>query len=218
MELENFGAALRAVERPERPGTGQVRIRVRAATVNPADWLVAGGVLARLTAHLPFPLVLGWDAVGEVDAVGPDAGLRVGEQVAALSPWLDRGAGTFAEAVVLDTASVAPLPAGVDPVEAATVPLNGLTARQALDLAAPEPGSGSSSPGRAAPSAGSPCSWPRRGGSRWWRWPRTATRSGCAGWARPRCWRAATTWWPPCGPWRPTAWTRCSTPSRSGRS
>ena len=38
MELENFGAALRAVERPEpQPGPGQVRIRVRAATVNPAD-------------------------------------------------------------------------------------------------------------------------------------------------------------------------------------
>jgi NADPH:quinone reductase len=141
MELENFGAALRAVERPEpQPGPGQVRIRVRAATVNPAVWLVAGGVLAGMAAHLPFPLVLGWDAVGEIDAVGPDVGFRVGQQVAALSPWFDRGAGTFTEAVVLDAESVAPLPEGVDPVEAATVPLNGLTARQALDLAAPEPG------------------------------------------------------------------------------
>jgi NADPH2:quinone reductase len=141
MELDAFGAPLRAAERPEpQPGPGQVRIRVRAAMVNPADWLVAGGVLAAMTAHLPFPLVLGWDVAGEVDAVGAGAEYEIGRWVAAMSPWFDHGAGTFAEAVVLDAASVAPLPAGVDPVDAATVPLNGLTARQALDLLTLEPG------------------------------------------------------------------------------
>jgi NADPH2:quinone reductase len=113
---------------------------VRAATVNPVDWLTAGGVLAGMVSHIPFPLVLGWDVVGEVDAVGAGAGHRVGETVAGMSPWFERGVGTFAEAVVLDAASVAALPAGADPVAAATVPLNGLTARQALDLVAAEPG------------------------------------------------------------------------------
>lgn len=141
MELDHFGGALRAVERPEpQPGPGQVRIRVRAATVNPVDWFNAAGALAAMASHIPFPLVLGWDAVGEIDAVGPGVEYRIGQQVAAMSPWFDRGAGTFAEAVVLDTASIAPLPAGVDPVDAATVPLNGLTARQALDLVAAGPG------------------------------------------------------------------------------
>jgi NADPH:quinone reductase-like Zn-dependent oxidoreductase len=141
MELDRFGGSLQAVQRPDpQPGPGQVRIRVRAATVNPVDWLVAGGVLASMTGHLPFPLVLGWDAVGEVDAVGAGAGIRVGATVAAMSPWFDGGAGTFADTVVLDATSVAPLPDGVDPVEAATLPLNGLTANQALDLVAPRPG------------------------------------------------------------------------------
>lgn len=141
MELDHFGGDVRAVERPEpQPGPGQLRIRVRAATVNPVDWLNAGGVLAGMAPHIPLPLVLGWDAVGEVDAVGAGVDLPVGATVAAMSPWFDRGNGTFAEAVVLDTASVAPVPAGVDAVDAATVPLNGLTARQAVDLVAARPG------------------------------------------------------------------------------
>lgn len=141
MELDRIGGSLQAVQRPDpQPGPGQVRIRVRAATVNPVDWLVAGGVLASMTGHLPFPLVLGWDAVGEVDAVGDGAGIAVGTTVAAMSPWFDGGVGTFADTVVLDATSVAPLPDDVDPVEAATLPLNGLTARQALDLAGPRPG------------------------------------------------------------------------------
>lgn len=146
MELDRFGGALQPVDRPEpQPGPGQVRVRVRAVTVNPVDRLVAEGVLGPMAAHLPFPLVLGWDVVGEIDALGDGAGAsgagyRVGQAVAGMSPWFDRGAGTFAEAVVLDTTSVAALPAGVDPVPAATVPLNGLTAAQALDLVAAEPG------------------------------------------------------------------------------
>ena len=141
MELDRFGGTVQAAQRPDpQPGPGQVRVRVRAATVNPVDWLVAGGVLASMTGHLPFPLVLGWDAVGDVDAVGAGAGIPVGATVAALSPWFDRGVGTFADTVVLDATAVAPLPEGADPVEAATVPLNGLTARQALDLVAPRPG------------------------------------------------------------------------------
>lgn len=141
MELDHFGGTLHAVERPEpEPGPGQVRIRVRAATVNPVDWLVASGVLAGMVSHIPLPLVLGWDAVGEITAVDPGTGYRPGQAVAAMSPWFDRGAGTFAESVVLDTASVAALPDGVDPVVAATVPLNGLTARQALDLVGAEAG------------------------------------------------------------------------------
>ena len=89
MELDRFGGTLHEVRRPDpEPGPGQVRVRVRAATVNPVDWLVAGGVLAAMTGHLPFPLVLGWDVGGEVDAVGAGVEHEVGGLVAGMSPWL----------------------------------------------------------------------------------------------------------------------------------
>ena len=141
MQLDGYGAALRAVEHPEpRPGPGQVRIRTAAATVNPVDWLTADGVLAALAPHLEPPFVLGWDVAGTVDAVGDGAPYAVGQAVAGMSPWFARGVGTFAEAVVLDADQVAPVPDGLDLAEAATVPLNGQTARQALDLADVRPG------------------------------------------------------------------------------
>ncbi|GAA5187320.1 NADP-dependent oxidoreductase [Rugosimonospora acidiphila] len=129
---------LRVVEQPDPvPGSGQVLVRVRATTVNPAD-------LAARTGSLPgppdqLPVVPGWDIAGEVVAVGgPDTGYRPGQRVAGLIPWfITRGRpGGYAELVAADPAWLAPIPDGLDEVAAATVPLNGLTARQALDILA----------------------------------------------------------------------------------
>ncbi|MGC0422010.1 zinc-binding dehydrogenase [Embleya sp. AB8] len=118
------------------PGPGQLRIRVAAATVNPVDLLVAGGGPVR------FGLVgarevfgLGWDVAGEVAGVGAGVvGFAVGDAVLGLRDRLDVRTGALAEFVVLDADAVAPRPAGLDPVAAATIPLNALTARQGLDL------------------------------------------------------------------------------------
>ena len=61
-ELVEYGKPLQTVERPEpEPGPGQIRVRVHAATVNPVDWLVAGGILRDMTPHLSLPLVPGWE-------------------------------------------------------------------------------------------------------------------------------------------------------------
>jgi len=141
MELAAYGQPLQLTERdaPE-PGPGQLRVRALARTVNPADWLTAAGVLAAMTPHLHLPLVLGWDVVGEVEAVGDGTPFQPGDRVAALVPWFERGAGTYADAVLLEADEVAALPAEVDPVLAATVPLNGLTAAQAVDLLRLQPG------------------------------------------------------------------------------
>lgn len=125
------------VDTPDRePGPGQVRIRVAAATVNPVDLLVVDGAPVR------FGLVgarevfgLGWDVVGEVTEVGPGVtGFAGGDAVLGLRDRLDVRTGAQAEFVVLDAEAVGPLPAGLDPVAAATIPLNGLTAWQGLDL------------------------------------------------------------------------------------
>ncbi|GAA4134941.1 NADP-dependent oxidoreductase [Actinomadura keratinilytica] len=144
--------ALQEADLPEPvPGRGQVRVRVAAAAVNPVDVGVRAGVIAA-NGLMPRPgepgepgareaFGLGWDVAGTVDAVGPDVGhLAVGDEVFGLKDRLDVASGTHAEAVVLDADAVARAPRSVDAVHAATVPLNGLTALQALDLLALPPG------------------------------------------------------------------------------
>lgn len=125
---------LEVVELPvPEPEPGQVRIRVAAATVNPADTLFRSGGLARGIEGQP-PWVAGLELAGTVDAVGDGAGFVPGERVAAMTTFLPHGRGAQCELVVLDAASaIARIPDGIDLVEAATVPMNGLTARLVLD-------------------------------------------------------------------------------------
>ncbi|MEU6298552.1 NADP-dependent oxidoreductase [Streptomyces erythrochromogenes] len=63
-----------------QPGPGQVRIRVRAASVNPFDMKVRSGLMAG-AVPARFPVVPGLDAAGVVDAVGEGAGAAVGDEV-----------------------------------------------------------------------------------------------------------------------------------------
>ncbi|MFF2328558.1 MULTISPECIES: NADP-dependent oxidoreductase [unclassified Streptomyces] len=122
--------------RPPVPGPGQVRIRVEAATVNPVDLVTRSGALveAGLMAAREFTGI-GWDAAGVVDRLG--AGVTAfapGQRVIGLRDLLDVSLGAYAEYLVLDATAVAPAPPGVCAPAAATLPLNGLTAFQALDL------------------------------------------------------------------------------------
>lgn len=129
IEAREFGGpeVLVETQRPEPvAGPDQVAVRVRAATVNPVDWFTRSGALAAMAPHLTPPLVLGWDLVGTVEGTG--------ERVAGMVPWFAAGTGTYAEIVLADPSWLAPVPDGLDDVTAATLPLNGLTARQALDL------------------------------------------------------------------------------------
>ncbi|WP_242908436.1 NADP-dependent oxidoreductase [Actinomadura terrae] len=126
------------VEEP-LPGPGQVRVRVAAAGVNPVDVATRSGALADAGLMAGFgadrPVGIGWDVAGVVDAVG--AGVTrftPGDRVIGLQDRLDAPLGTYADAVILDVAAVGPAPRTIDDVHAATLPLNGLTALQALDL------------------------------------------------------------------------------------
>ncbi|MFI7131135.1 NADP-dependent oxidoreductase [Nonomuraea sp. NPDC050153] len=113
----------------------QIRVRVEAATVNPVDLATRSGALAE-AGLLPARDVIGigWDVAGTVDEVGPGVtGVAPGERVIGLSDRLDVPLGAQAEYVVLDADAVTRAPAGHSPAEAATLPLNGLTAAQALD-------------------------------------------------------------------------------------
>jgi NADPH:quinone reductase-like Zn-dependent oxidoreductase len=65
---------------PPEPGPGQVRIRVRAASVNPLDMKIRSGLMAK-AAPARFPVIPGLDAAGVVDAVGQGAEVAMGDEV-----------------------------------------------------------------------------------------------------------------------------------------
>ncbi|NMN97927.1 NADP-dependent oxidoreductase [Antrihabitans stalactiti] len=113
------------------PGPKQVRIKVEAATVNPIDAATRQGYRYEPGAKRG----LGWDVAGTVDAVGTDVEeFEVGDAVIGIEDRMLVPLGTQAEYVVLNTDHVAAAPTTVGAVEAATIPLNGLTALQALGL------------------------------------------------------------------------------------
>jgi NADPH:quinone reductase-like Zn-dependent oxidoreductase len=140
--IPEFGGpeVLTVIDRGSRdPGPGEVRIRVAAAAVNPTDITTRDGTAAAAYRHVPFPIVPGMDAAGTVDAVGPGVSrLAVGDEVMAAvlprRPGPDGGA--QAELIVVPEASAVLLPEGATLQEAATLPMNGLTATHALDLLA----------------------------------------------------------------------------------
>lgn len=135
VELPQYGETPRLGEQPDpQPGPGQVVVRVQAAAINPIDRVIATGALAGWAAHIAPPIVLGFDVAGVVEAVGEGAPFEVGQEVAGLTNWFERGVGSFAELVVVAASSVVAVPAGVGTAVAASVPLAGLTARQSLDL------------------------------------------------------------------------------------
>src|SRR5919202_5409158 len=133
---------LHLVDVPAEPlGPGQVRLRVRAATVNPTDTYLRNGTYADRDPVKEFPFVPGMDVAGELAEIGADVrtDLAVGEHVMGIV--LPSGAhGGYREDLVLPARSVARAPAGVDDVTASTLPMNGLTARLALDLMGLQPG------------------------------------------------------------------------------
>jgi NADPH:quinone reductase-like Zn-dependent oxidoreductase len=120
---------------------GQVRIAVAAAGVNPADLGVSSGGMDGLLPPGTDDWGLGWDVAGTVAQTAPDvAGLPVGTPVVAMAQLFDGDPGGQAEEVALPAGHVVVAPTSVDLVHAATLPLNAMTAAQALDLAAVEPG------------------------------------------------------------------------------
>ena len=134
--------ALQVVDLPEvHAGAGEVRIRVHAVAVNPTDTMLRRGGRAAALADVPPPYIPGMDLAGVIDEVGPDTGtdLAVGDAVMAMVvPNASHGA--YRESIVLAADSVVRAPAGASHVEACTLPMNGLTARQSLDQMALSPG------------------------------------------------------------------------------
>ncbi|GAA2715655.1 MULTISPECIES: NADP-dependent oxidoreductase [Streptomyces] len=113
-------------ERPS-PGPGEVLVRVRATGVNPADWKVRSGYVEWFGAP---PFVLGHEFSGEVAATGEGAGaFGPGDEVFG---WVIPPRGSHADYVVVPETSLAAKPSTIGHVQAAALPIAGLTAWQAL--------------------------------------------------------------------------------------
>jgi NADPH:quinone reductase len=141
LAMTGFDAAptLTDLEVPE-PADGEIRVRVRAASVNGFDLAVAAGYTRDYMEHR-FPLVLGKDFAGEVDALGGDmTGYAVGDRVfgSVTKPYV--GDGSFAEYVTVPTTvGIAPLPESISFTDAAALGLAGAAAHGIIDAAALQP-------------------------------------------------------------------------------
>jgi NADPH:quinone reductase len=142
--VTEFGGpdALHIVELPDpQAGPGELRIRVHAAAVNPTDTGLRAGARASQLKDIPPPYIPGMDAAGVLDQIGPGVAtdLQTGDHVMAIVvPHGSHGA--YAELIVVPFESVTRVPAGATDAEAATLPMNGLTTRQALDALNLAPG------------------------------------------------------------------------------
>ncbi|MGN0102054.1 MAG: zinc-binding alcohol dehydrogenase family protein [Dietzia sp.] len=134
--------ALKVVEVPRQDlGPTEVRVRVTAATVNPTDTYTRNGSRSRTGTPRGAADVPGMDIAGELVEIGEDVdtSLAVGDRVMGIVvPRHDHGA--YREDIVLPARSIVAVPRGVDDIAASTLPMNGLTARRALDLMNLEPG------------------------------------------------------------------------------
>ncbi len=117
------------MQRPT-PGPNEVLIKVKAASVNPIDWKLRAGHMKDVFP-LTFPTTLGLDVSGTIEEVGPGAArFKRGDEVYVS---LEAGSGGgYAEYVVAKETIVAEKPSTLDHVQAASVPVVGLTAWQAL--------------------------------------------------------------------------------------
>ena len=141
--IDDYGAPPRLQDLPvPGPGEGEVLVRVRASSVNGFDLAVAGGYLKGVMEHR-FPVVLGKDFAGAVEAAGPAAAsLQPGEAVFGVVTKPVLGDGAFGEYVTNPETYTARVPAGLDLdlAVAGALGLAGTAALNAVDAIDPQPG------------------------------------------------------------------------------
>jgi NADPH:quinone reductase-like Zn-dependent oxidoreductase len=137
--IDAFGqpGSIHEVAEPE-PAEGQVRVRVAAASLNPFDGFVLQGFLKDRMEHR-FPLIPASDFAGTVDAVGANVkGFSVGDSVFGITGRMV-GEGTLAERVTASASTIALRPASLGDVDAAALPLAGVSALMSVEAVAPKP-------------------------------------------------------------------------------
>src|SRR5882672_11071892 len=138
--LDAFGqpGSIHDVPEPE-PAEGEVRVRVAAAALNPFDNAVLQGYLKDKMEHR-FPLIPAGDFSGTVDALGSGVtGYAVGDHVFGVTGKMVLGVGTLAEKTTGTAGTIAKRPHSIKDVEAAALPLAGVSALMSVDAVDPKP-------------------------------------------------------------------------------
>lgn len=137
--LTEYGGpeVLKLIELPEpHAKTTEVRIKVKAAGVNPVDVMVRDGSLADWFGDTKTPYIPGMDVTGIIDELGPEVDpeldLSVGQEVVGVVDNFG-SYGAYSQYICLPAQSVISLPLNTTYLSAASFLMNALTARQALD-------------------------------------------------------------------------------------
>ena len=109
-----------------RPAEGEVLVRVVATSINPADWLVRAGAVKDIIP-VTFPYIPGCDFAGTVVEVGEGVtGFEPGDRVMAVARC------TYAELCTIKASDLVKIPAGLEMIAAAALPLVNLTGDQMI--------------------------------------------------------------------------------------
>ncbi len=116
-----------------------MRVRVAAAALNPFDNAVLGGYLKDRMEHR-FPPIPAGDFSGTVDAVGSGVtGFAVGDSVFGVTGKMYFGEGTLADQTTASAGTIAKRPHSLNDLEAAALPLAGVSALMCVDAIEPKP-------------------------------------------------------------------------------
>lgn len=111
-------------------GANDVLVRLRAASINPIDYKIVAGALRRFQ-RFDLPCALGFDGCGVIERIGASVrGFAAGDTV--FLRMTRQRMGSLAEYVAVDAACIAPAPASISALEAASLPLVALTTVQGL--------------------------------------------------------------------------------------
>jgi len=143
LEIIAYGpldTALRFRDVPQpSPGSNDLLVKLRAASINPIDFKIVQGAL-RLVHHLDFPAPIGFDGCGIVEQVGSGVRGFARGDMAYFRLTRDR-LGSIAEYAVVDAGCAAHAPRALSAQQAASIPLVALTTVQGLvDRAHAQPG------------------------------------------------------------------------------
>jgi NADPH:quinone reductase-like Zn-dependent oxidoreductase len=114
--------------------SGKVLVTIKAASVNPADWKIREGGFQQMI-QLQFPSILGMDFSGIIKQVGEgvsNSEFNQGDEVYGQAGVVNGGSGAFAEMALANTESIANKPKRLSHVEAAALPLVGVSTWKAL--------------------------------------------------------------------------------------
>ncbi|MFZ0326053.1 MAG: NADP-dependent oxidoreductase [Nitrososphaeraceae archaeon] len=113
--------------------SGKVLVSIKSAGINPADWKIREGYFQQMIS-LQFPFTLGMDFSGVIKQVeeGVSSDFKQGDEVYGQAGVINGGSGAFAEMALAKTESIANKPKRLSHVEAAALPLVGVSAWRAL--------------------------------------------------------------------------------------